>query len=341
MFRTYIPSSAPWFERAMSYIQSEEMDRCEKWMRGLPPIHLFGACTDKDAETLWRISYDAQFYPMQPRLHTVKGLENHVLHDLSKEVYFLSVGEYTLLQRLLNQKGHMLVMSHGEMASVVSLVRRLWCSVTFHENGSIGVHMPEELLFRLSNELNRVVFARYAYQITEYMQTMDSILLWKGILPADIALNRLMSFSRYIRPTEDIAKRFLMACYDYTFDQERMILMHPGLIDPSPFFPGLAHYPDNVFDMNEDVDLAEWDTSTQISMTLAGLCSHAIRKDFDAQDTAADIMILAKHGAPLEGLVDALASDIVIQPTPEMIDCLRMIHAYVPVWPPFVRGGVN
>ncbi len=341
MLRTYIPTSAPWFERAMSYIQSEEMDRSEKWLHALAPLHLFGACSDRDAEKLWSISYDALFYPMQPKMHTVKGLEKQVLDILPEEVCFLSVGEYTLLQRLLMQDGHMLVMNHGELACVESLVRRLWCSVDFNKDGSIGVHMPQELVFRINSQLCRPAFTQHAFWISEFLQKTDSILLWKGVMPADIAMNQLKDAVRMQNLTEDTAKRLFMSCYDYAFLHGRMILLHPGVIDPAPFSDEIAFYPDDVYEMNEKEALAEWDNITSISMILAGLCTNAVRKDFDPQDVAADITILAKQGAPLEGLFDALASDLVISPTEKMLDCVRMIYAHVPLWPPFVWGGGN
>ncbi len=335
MLRKYIPRSASWFERSMSYIQSESIDDCEALMKEHSELHLFGGSKDADAETLWRKSYDALDHPYAPVLHTIKDLENQVLELLENESYFLSTIEYGLLQRLLSQKGHLLVLRSGEIPACLSLIRRLWCYASFPPDGSVALHMPESLLFEISRILTQRGFIEHSFLLGDFTQVTDSILLWKGILPLSIALSELEEVFSPMHVPETIFRRFLLSNYDYTVHQGNILLIHPGLAEPSKLFPLLKDYPNDIYSTDFDSVLSEWDTPTKLSQMLIGTCRRVMRKDYNPQDLAADLTLLRKQGAPYEALVDTLKASSVMTPSSDMLDCIRLICQYVQPWPYF------
>ena len=323
----------------MSYIQAEATDACEQWLRELPPLHLFGGCREEDAETLWRSSYDAIAYPHSPRLHTVKDMQKHVLDLLDDEADYLNLGEFGLIHRLLTQSGHTLIMNHSEFYACASLVRRLWCYVTFPADGSVALHMPDEVLYPLYAAVNTPSFAEHALNVGEFLQTMDAMLLWKGLMPMDTALKGAEAFFGISCVQTDVFRRFFLSAIDYTWYRGSLILMHPGIYDPRPLFPILDDYPDDVFTSDHELALEEWDALAPLSMAVQGLCTPFMRKDYSPQALSADLSILAKQGCPMEGLVETLASEIITSPTPSMISAVQMMADSIQPWPYYPHSG--
>ena len=57
------------------------------------------------------------------------------------------------------------------------------------------------------------------------------------------------------------------------------------------------------------------------------------RQEKDGTQVLTDICILAKQGAGAEDMIRALAACLVIGPTPDMIACVRELHAVIQPWP--------
>ena len=339
MQRTYIPEAMPWFARSMSYIQTLNVESAEAFLRSLPPVHLFGGAKDSDAQNLWRISYDALDHPFSPAVYTVKSLEEQVLDRLPDEALFLSQNEYLLLQRLMTQNGAMLVINAGELLACASLVRRLWCYPTFQGDGSIALHMPETVIFALNKTFSQPMFLTHSAQLADFLSLTDAILLDQGILPFTLFLSEMRSRLFALITDSAHLRHLVMAGFDYTYFRGEMVLIHPGVYDPTPLFPKLEHYPMTIYSMNPESDMDEWDTVTDLSLMLTGLCQNAVRKDMDAQDIASDVVILCKQGAPEEALIDTVASQLIIQPTQAMVSCVQLMHSHIRPWPEFLSGG--
>ena len=60
---------------------------------------------------------------------------------------------------------------------------------------------------------------------------------------------------------------------------------------------------------------------------------YVARQEKDGTQVLTDICILAKQGAGAEDMIRALAACLVIGPTPDMIACVRELHAVIQPWP--------
>ena len=338
MLKIFHHESAPWYERTMSYMQNAELERAENLLRSLQPLHLFGGCRDTDLPALWKVSYDGIQHAHAPITGTVSDWESSIIERMPLEVRLLSSAEYALCQRLINQKGKILLLSRGELLPCISFIRRMWAYPVIQQNGAIQLIMPDEVLFTLYELTSSPEFIQHTQPYPEYWNKTELILLSRGILPLDLAMEAYGEmFGKAVSSNYDLCMRMFDSYADFAYFNGQPVLVHACIYDETPFIPTLRTYPADIYDSALDKDLDQWNACEDIFQLLSGLIRHAVRSDTHPDELVGDLALLARQNAPYEGHLEALMYNLVIQPTDDMKDGLHLLKSHVPVWPVFHR----
>lgn len=341
MLKIFNHEYAPWYERTMSFMQNAELERAENFLRTLQPLHLFGGCRVGDLPTMWQMSYDGAEHPHADLPEDVSEWEARILQRLPLEVHLLSSPEYMLIQRLITQKGKILLLNRGELLPCVSFIRRMWAYPVMQSNGSILLIMPDEILFTLYELTNTPEFLQQTRHYPEYWNKTELILLAQGILPMDLALEAYEKLlGKSFSCNYDLCMRMFSGFADCAYLNGQSVLVHSCIYDAAPFVSTLQTYPQGIYTMDLDKDLEQWNACEDVFLILSGLIRHAVRSDVLPDELVGDLALLARQNAPFDGLLDTLKYNLVIQPTQEMIDALHLLKSHVPVWPVF-RSEVN
>ena len=341
MLKIFNHEYAPWYERTMSSMQNAELERAENFLRTLQPLHLFGGCRVGDLPTMWQMSYDGAEHPHADLPEDVSEWEARILQRLPLEVHLLSSPEYMLIQRLITQKGKILLLNRGELLPCVSFIRRMWAYPVMQSNGSILLIMPDEILFTLYELTNTPEFLQQTRHYPEYWNKTELILLAQGILPMDLALEAYEKLlGKSFSCNYDLCMRMFSGFADCAYLNGQSVLVHSCIYDAAPFVSTLQTYPQGIYTMDLDKDLEQWNACEDVFLILSGLIRHAVRNDVLPDELVGDLALLAKQNAPFDGLLDTLKYNLVVQPTQEMIDALHLLKSHVPVWPVF-RSEVN
>ena len=134
-----------WADHTMSIMQERKLEACADRLNAALPYGLFDLPDDRDVETLWTRSYDAQEHPRMQRLHTAEELRAQVLADLPAEMALTSIHEHLLLERVCAMGGRMPLMDLEESRPAESLVRRMWCVLEW-EDDRPHLRLPDALL---------------------------------------------------------------------------------------------------------------------------------------------------------------------------------------------------
>ena len=326
-----------WADKTMSMLQARQVEACEKRLAALPDFGLFSGCTNENVEEVYAISLEAQERLMPPMLHTPESLRAQLLSRLPAEAALLSMEEHMLLERLLTLEGCCELLDWEETAAAEGLVRRMWCTVT-REEDRIFVHLPREL----SVPLLLIVSSRVHVELREKLNRFDTLvrahLYVSGLLPVREPLRRLMSDALKGTYAESLplARRFLRAEYDYTFDRQgEMVLLHPGLAEPErmlthigPLAGMMALDEATLRDAKTGLLPEEQPLFDQMYRLLTG----ALRPDITEEEAVEDLRMLAKQDVSLQEMNEVLASMLTMQPTHAMLAGVEQIHQRTPRW---------
>lgn len=334
-----------WADKTMSVIRTRQLEACEERLSVLPAFGLFSGCSDAEAEALWRISYDAQEHPFCTHLHSARDLQAMVLTQLPAEAALLSPKEHELLERLIALGGDIELMDWSESAPAESLVRRLWCTLTFGEDDRAFLHMPKELLTPLLLVVSSKAHQELASRMLDLHRTVYAALYVSGALHDSTVLAYMEQevLTGTYAESRTLCRRYLRASYDYTYTEKgEMLLLHPGLTDPARLLPFLdlntgLDLNDPTLALSEMFDESEWMAAHQ----MMGLIGGALRPEYQPQTGAEDLFMLAKQGVSLENMAEVLAAMLVIRPTGAMLDCLRLLKSQVICWGRIPTGMVQ
>ncbi len=326
-----------WADKTMSMLQARQVEACEKRLAALPDFGLFSGCTRENVEELYAISLDAQERLTQPVLHTPEALRAQLLSQLPAEAALLSMEEHMLLERLLTLEGSCELLDWEETAAAEGLVRRLWCTVT-REEERIFVHLPRELFVPLLLIVSSRDHVELREKLTQFDALVRAHLYLSGLLPVREPLRRLTE--EVLRGTYaeslPLARRFLRAEYDYTFDhQGELVLLHPGLAEPErmlarmdPFGGMTAQSEAALEEARMGLLPGEQPLFEQMYRLLAG----ALRPEITEEEAVEDLRMLAKQDVSLREMNEVLASMLTMQPTPAMLAGVEQIHQRTPRW---------
>lgn len=327
-----------WADKTMSVIRQEQLEACEKRLASLPCVTVFDLVNDLNVEEIWQCSYDAQEHPRLERLHTCRELRAWILGNLAAEAALLSVEEHLLVERLVTLGGTAELIDWEETSAAESLVRRLWCTLS-RQNGRIVVHMPDALLTPLTLTLGSHQHQELRDRLMRHDSVIRAMLYIGGLLHYEEPLYHLMT--DVLKDTYacdlNLALRYLRTAYDYTYDRNGdMLLLHPGLADPEHLTSMHVPAQDFSLELSDEMMRGAIDgvlpEEEPLLDKLYGLFLGATRPELTPEGAAEDLLILAKQGVSLSEMQEVLGTLLCIQPTEEMRQAVRLVHAHTPRW---------
>lgn len=327
-----------WADKTMSVIRQEQLEACDKRLLALPKVTVFDLTDELRTEEIWQCSYDAQEHPKLEKLHTRKELRAQVLGSLAAEAALLSIEEHMLVERLISLGGTAELIDWEETTAAESLVRRLWCTISRKNNRTI-VHMPEAL----QSPLTLTISSHQHQEIRERLMHHDAVirgmLYIGGLLHYEEPLYHLMTDVLQDTYASDLnlALRYLRVAYDYTYDRNGdMLLLHPGLADPERLLAMYRPTTEINVELSEDTMRGAVDgilpEEEPLFDKLYGLFVGATRPELTPEGAAADLLMLAKQGVPLEEMQEVLGTLLSVQPTEDMRRAVTLVHAHTPRW---------
>lgn len=321
-----------WAEKTMTCLRSFNLEACEKRLEDYPPVALFDRdATDVIAEELFSRSYYA-LEESEKKLHTIAELRSRVLSTFPAELALLPPDEFELLRETALSSGMLLLTDWNLYTAAESLVRRLWCKIVRSSDGFTLLLPPDLCVICLTVFTQAGVpdFRRVCDGLYDYM---DDVMYLFGVFPAaDMAAWMLEAISETGIPlTREQAYRILRAEYDIRYDKNgRMMIVHPGLVEPEPLIAmyegetalfSIIHN-ERIADLQAQQDMVE----EPLYDRMASLLEDTVRPDIDPEDSAADLLVLAKQDVTFDEMLEVLSSMLTVLPTSEMKDTLKEIY---------------
>ena len=180
-------------------------------------------------------------------------------------------------------------------------------------------------------------------KLVQLCTRIQSVLYIHGVLLAEQPLLALCD--EVLKDTyandPSLAKRFLLASYDYTYlPDHRLLLMHPGVADP--LHMNFNHHgweaqsEDERFYMSAEGILPE---ERPLYDMMYGLLQMAVRPDISEEEAVTDLVMLCKQGVRFEELQNVLSSLLSVLPSQQMLVGLHHLLDGIPRWST-LRSGV-
>ena len=327
-----------WADKTMSVLREKQFEACERRLSAFPSIGLFSSlATDEQAQLLLECS----FYHNEPGnrgLATIENLREKVLRQLPVEALYLSNGESVLLEQLLIADGVIESSDWDEIDAAEALARRLWCSFS-----SAGEEWRLELAQSLQGPILKVLNSPDAIEakaaMFRYDATIHGLLYIAGFLQSDQPLAFFMKdvMQRKDALARNIAYRYMKASFEYIAESDRsIVLVHPGLADPNRLISAMGLGGEITLTLNEETLaggmnglLPEEDSLHRV---MRAALEGKMRPEWDAEEAAEDLRLLAKQGVTLQTMDDVMASMICVHSTPAMKAALKGLHESTPHW---------
>lgn len=346
MLRTGMDPFLPWSSKTMTMIQTEQADECEACLRGIPSVSLFDPqCTDQDAEIL----FAASFFKLEDkhrRLHSIEELKKLVMNLFPAELALLSCNERDLMMKLMFFSHQVPLHTDNDICAGYQLVRRLWCKILHTEKG-LALTLPLQLrtaaLILLGNENYKNI--RNLLDSSE--ANIRNTLYLAGMVQEKGPFDHLRGLLAGT-PASDpmLLKRYFHCEYDYCYDRlGQEVLIHPGLASLDILESMNGYHGDAMVEMDEASLIAAIDSLDQLEKpvydrVLANLKSH-IRPELSAEESAEDLLILAKQNVSSADMVEAASSMVVGLASQELKKSVLDLHDRIPRWITMTTGRLQ
>ncbi|MCE5342718.1 MAG: hypothetical protein LLF96_03900 [Eubacteriales bacterium] len=334
----YVAHDADWYEKTMSMLREKQFEACERRLSTYPDVSLFSPdATDTDAQTMLECSF-YQSEPGNEGLVTLQTLRNKVIERLPVEALYLSRGENTLMERLLIADGRITSDTWDEIDAAEALANRLWCSFT-DEGEEWTLELAPSLREPMLLAFNNPGFAAARARLFRYDATIQGLLYIAGFLHCGQPLTFFTKdvMERTDALAADIGYRYLKASFEYVADRGReIVLMHPGLADPRRLMVTMGEQTEFTLSLSEETLSGgmngllpeEEPLHQRMLAALLGM----MRPEWEAEEAAEDLRLLAKQGVALEEMEAVMASMICVLPTPAMKNALKNLYDCTPHW---------
>ena len=345
----YVPihrHKVSWADRTMSILRASRFQACGKDLAGLPSLCLFdGSLTDREAETLFHMSFFADERPMK-ELHTLDGLRVDVMNSFPAEMALLSPDEHELMLRAVLLGGRAPLFNADFVYAARSLIRRLWG--TLERSGHISfLKIPIQVSMAALLTMGNDEHHRVRDKMDKIFDTVDNTLYLTGILSVKTVLRDMLRAMEgtIAENRPDLCVRTLRTGFETFYGPDgELMLAHPGLADPfelaleqqravSCAVPSL----DVLEDAGSSLPTLEDPLYDRLFGLIQGLC----RPESSEEDTVEDLIMLAKQGAGVTDLREVLSSRIIRLPTPEMLFVLDEMERRIPRWGSLSMGQVQ
>ena len=322
----------------MSVLQEKQLEACQERLMRCPQVHIFDTPSQEEARQLFAFSYYG--HEMHHRFPGVQALQGKVLALMPDEACMLTREEDALLKRMLVNDYQAPLNEWTEISAAESLIKRLWCSLSIHDDETATLHLHPSLAAPLTEALLSEKHQKVQHMLFSFSATLHSLLYLSGFLhatvPAAHFCQSILDLVPFDRP-ETLIDRYLRASFDYSQTTGgEMLLLHPGLADPTNLLHGLKALSPFGIHLTEEMMLGgmngilpEEVASTE---TMRGLLQGAVRPDLDAHEALEDLRMMAKQGASLEEMKEVLESMLCVLPTPSMLSALAQLHIQTVRW---------
>ena len=341
MLRRENTHSLHWTDKTMTMLRANQLEACEKELAGLPSLCLFDdECTDELAETFFEQSCYAR-EQHEPALHTIEGLRAMVLENFPAELALLSMEEHELVVKLCLAGGKLALRNWNDVAPAASLVRRLWCKASGRGEG-MTLTMPNSLWLSTMLLLSGEAHQKAREMVEDVNATVEDSLYLLGATPIHAPIEHLCFLLQGTFLADQpaiataMASRLIHSAYDYIITPDgQKLLIHPGFAEPDHLSP--ARFRDlGLYSMDSDALKAALESMDAIEeplyLRMEGLLDGALRPEIVLEDAVQDLVLLAKQDVSMKDMEDVLGSQLIQQPTAEMLRALRDIHDLTPRW---------
>ncbi len=338
MLRTYACHREPWCDKTMSVLQEKQLEACQERLMCCPPAHILDRLEDAQARQLFSFSY--YHHEMHGRFPGIQALQEKVMSYLPYEVCMLSPEEDDLLKRMLTGDNQTLLTEWQEISSAEALIKRLWCTLKIHEDDTASLQLHPALQEPIMEAMLSDRYARCRQALFSFSATLHSLLYLSGFLHATVPAchfcNAILDLVPMEHP-ETFIDRYLRSSFDYTQNAAgEMLLLHPGLADPSHLLTGLSTLSPFGVHLTEEMVLGgmngilpEEIASTE---TMRGMLMGAVRPEIDVTEALEDLRMMAKQGATFREMQEVLESMLFVLPTPSMLDAMNQLHLQTVRW---------
>ncbi|MDD3213453.1 MAG: hypothetical protein PHY64_07255, partial [Eubacteriales bacterium] len=135
----------------------------------------------------------------------------------------------------------------------------------------------------------------------------------------------------------NIAYRYLKATFEYIDDLDRCILlMHPGLADPKRLIDNLIGFSNITLSLSEETLAGGMNgilpEEEPLHNDMRSALEGKMRPEWDAQEAAEDLRLLAKQSVSLQEMETVMASVICVLPTQDMKTAVKQLYDRTPHW---------
>lgn len=329
---------ADWCEKTMSMMREKQFEACERRLSTHSGLSLFSPeATDWDAQALLEDSYYGK-EGHQKGLATLESLRMQVLALLPLEASFLPHGERDLLERLLVAEGRLSLTEWDDIGAAEALLSRLWCCLYMGPEDWTLI-LPQALHQPLALALASPEKNRWAQLMLRYNGMMMGLLYIMGFLhgnqPIDIFQSEVMDQQDPLGRI--VARRYLQSAFEYVTDGDgALIFVHPGLAEPHRILASMGKDAAFALELSQSMVSGGMNgilpQEEPLHLDLYAALQGNMRPEYDAQDAAEDLRILAKQGVSLEEMQKVMQTMICVLPTPAMNHAVQQLHLRTPAW---------
>lgn len=343
MLRDYRVSGKDWSLKTMTVMRDDQMEQIREYLERLPERGLFSGCTQEDVQELWDLSYYAR-EQKTGFLVSDYWLKKRVLVNLPRELRLISPRECELLDDMMNAHGTAELMDWDDMGGAMSLVSRLWCTLTVRGERYF-LHLSKSLADRMRPLMNSEKYRQERLSLYQFDIMFHGLLYEMGRCPADYAARRFVTevACENSEWAEMMAYRYLRGAFEYALDDDgQMVLVHPAVADASALAKELPEHVLEAFSADMLLSGVNGILPEEeiLHMDMMSAISGGIRPDVEAEDAAEDLRLLVKQGISYDELKKVLSSLLLVMPTASMEAALMALYERTPRWPG-VTGGVR
>ena len=329
-------ASNAWEDRLKSVMEEMKMNACRDRVFSWGSRSLFEDLGPLEYAGIRQRSYEAR-----ERVFTgdPEELKARVLSQAPDEAMCLGRGEDELIKKAVVGGWSTAVDNWDQFPALESLLKRLWCSVSFADDDTpvmtVAPELREAILEGMKND--RYLPSRDAlFRLGAMLHSIRYI--YGFVFPCPLVDQfAAESEKKGIRFDKKLTERFIMAEFDYMYTNDGQIFLpHPALAYPEKILsmdgmPGCGA-PEISFEsmlggmggiLPEEVP-----SVTCLKGTLTG----GIRPENDLNEAVDDLRFMAKQGADLKDMTRIMKSFLAVMPSGRMIDALERVRQEAVLW---------
>lgn len=285
-----------------------------------------------------------------------RAARKQMMATLMDDVDCLAPEEHTLVERMLIGDGRVFLETVKEFEAAYTLRLRLWCDVGVYKDRPCA-RLDDGLMQALPPMMMRAEHLVRRGRIFVFDGMVHGLLYLSGFLDDRVPKQRFVDEVLEMPQspeTERLSRNYLEASFDCCAVAGCNLLLHEALAAPESLIGTLAAQgafqmpsvtPGQLAGSMNGLLPEEIPSDEKLRLALAG----ALRPEYEPDEAALDLRMLAKQGAPLHVLRDVMAGMLCVLPTAHMDNALLEMSVKAPRWvmpwtagaPPAYGGAVG